>query len=175
MKAIPTKYNGTHFKSKLEAAWAKWLDDHYIIWDYETQGFDFGGTWYLPDFYLPEINTIIEVKGVMQGIEKPYKFMNELKKSFVRNNGVFYEYYPDDNIMILLAGPVPYFYNICDAYADGFYFFQCSKCGKTTIVTKIYDYSCRACGFHNGMHDVRRGGSLDVLCKPLEWLLLEED
>lgn len=168
MKPIPTKYKGIKFKSKLESKWAKWLDDVNIVWDYETQGFKLKNCWYLPDFYLPEINTIIEVKGAMDRIEKPYYLMGEIKKE----KGV---YDPDDCLMILLAGPVPYFYNIFPTYSDGFYINKCS-CGTNSIVTKLMSYACRRCGKHDGMHGIRRNGiiSVDVLAKPLEWLLLEE-
>jgi len=167
IKTIPTKYNGIKFKSKLESKWAKWLDDNKIVWDYETQGFDINGHWYLPDFYLPESNAIIEVKGAMERIEKPYELINELKQ-----NG-FYD--PDEKLMVLLAGPVPYFYNIHPYYSDGFYINKC-KCGSYTIVTKLMSYSCRSCGYHDGLRGIRQNGytHMDVLAKPLEWLLLEE-
>jgi hypothetical protein len=152
----------------MEAKWAEWLDENDIIWTYETQGFDLGDTWYLPDFYLPEINTIIEVKGIMERIEKPYKLLKKLEEDE--------EYTPDNGLMVLLAGPVPYFYNIHPYYIDGFYLTKCSKCGKTSIVTKLMSYSCRACNYHEGMTGVRYyyGNDIGVLTKPVEWLCLEE-
>jgi hypothetical protein len=65
IKSIPTEYNGTLFRSKLEARTAKLLDRDGVEWVYEPEGLDCFGTWYLPDFFLPSINTFIEVKGVV--------------------------------------------------------------------------------------------------------------
>jgi hypothetical protein len=67
IKAIPTIYNGIHFRSKLEADWARSLDGHGILWTYESESFDLDDAYYLPDFILPQLNTILEVKGVMDG------------------------------------------------------------------------------------------------------------
>lgn len=68
IKAIPTEYNGYLFRSRLEARWAVFFDALDIQYEYELEGFDLGdGIWYLPDFYLPNINggTYVEVKGKM--------------------------------------------------------------------------------------------------------------
>ena len=51
--AIQTIYNGYHFRSRLEARWAVWLDTLGIPYTYELQGFDLDGEPYLPDFWLP--------------------------------------------------------------------------------------------------------------------------
>jgi len=172
MKAIPTTYNNVKFKSKLEAKWAVWLDEHNIIWDYETQGFDLNGTWYLPDFYLPEINTIIEVKGAMERLEKPYGLIESLKTYSEKGEKT---YCPDETLMVLLAGPVPWFYNINWSYDNGFFIYKCSSCGVTNIVTDYMSYGCRSCGEHKGVHHMLQRESVKVLTKPLEWLLLEVD
>lgn len=74
-RAIETRYAGCHFRSRLEARWAVFFDHLDVEWHYEPQGFEWGahagefGTdhkagRYLPDFYLPSINTWFEVKGV---------------------------------------------------------------------------------------------------------------
>lgn len=66
LKAIPTTYRGIEFRSKLEAKYAQAFDRLGIVWEYEGHGFAFDdGTWYCPDFYMPEIGTYFEVKGVM--------------------------------------------------------------------------------------------------------------
>lgn len=44
-------------------AFAKWCDNNKIKWQYEPKTFDLGNTTYTPDFYLPESDTYIEVKG----------------------------------------------------------------------------------------------------------------
>ncbi len=62
--AIPTWYAETTFRSKLEADWAATLDSLAIRWEYEPQTLTLpSGTVYIPDFWLPEIGTWLEVKG----------------------------------------------------------------------------------------------------------------
>ncbi|MFB6706040.1 hypothetical protein ACFCW6_15160 [Streptomyces sp. NPDC056333] len=62
--AVPTTYAGTHFRSRLEADWAVTLDGLGILWEYETRLIVLpSGTQYVPDFWLPEVGTWLEVKG----------------------------------------------------------------------------------------------------------------
>jgi|WetSurSiteA1Bulk_404760.scaffolds.fasta_scaffold63904_1 hypothetical protein len=64
LKPIQTYYKGYHFRSRLEARWAVLLDTLGVKWEYEKQGYDLGdGLYYLPDFWLPEKEIWIEVKG----------------------------------------------------------------------------------------------------------------
>ncbi|MFE7077905.1 hypothetical protein ACFU96_48345 [Streptomyces sp. NPDC057620] len=85
IKAIETRYAGCRFRSRLEARWAVFLNALDIPWEYEPQGFEnrscgdcdtpeaelFDGRRncsgrherYLPDFWLPESKTWVEVKG----------------------------------------------------------------------------------------------------------------
>lgn len=64
IKSIETNYNGYKFRSRLEAKWAVFFDALNIVYHYEPQGFDLGGElgYYLPDFYLPELNLWVEIK-----------------------------------------------------------------------------------------------------------------
>ena len=64
MKAIETKYQGYRFRSRTEARWAVFFDTLNIEWEYELEGYDLDGTWYLPDFWLPELGIYAEIKGV---------------------------------------------------------------------------------------------------------------
>lgn len=61
-KSIPTEYNGTVYRSRTEARWAVFFTSEYIPFRYETEGFDFDGVRYLPDFWLPEGKCWFEVK-----------------------------------------------------------------------------------------------------------------
>lgn len=64
MKAIETIYNGVRFRSRTEARWAVFMDALGVVWEYEREGFDLGdGIFYLPDFWLPQLNCWIEIKG----------------------------------------------------------------------------------------------------------------
>ena len=69
IKPIPTEYKGILFRSRLEARWAVFFDELYLEWEYEVNGFDLDGTWYLPDFWLPQVKMWAEVK--------PIKFSDE--------------------------------------------------------------------------------------------------
>jgi hypothetical protein len=63
LRAIPTRYKGYAFRSRLEARWAVFFDHLNIKWEYEPEGFDLGnGLRYLPDFWLPDLNLWVEVK-----------------------------------------------------------------------------------------------------------------
>ncbi|MEN2464926.1 hypothetical protein [Ornithinibacillus sp. JPR2-1] len=88
IKAIETIYKGYRFRSRLEARWAVFFDSLGIKWEYEPEGFELlltekdsdlfesqedwqdlrkkwmGKTlYYLPDFWLPDLNLWVEVKG----------------------------------------------------------------------------------------------------------------
>ena len=63
IKPIETHYNGYRFRSRLEARWAVFFDTLGIKYEYEPEGFELGdGTWYLPDFWLPDDECWIEIK-----------------------------------------------------------------------------------------------------------------
>lgn len=50
IKPIETHYLGFRFRSRLEARWAVFFQKLGVQWEYEPEGFDLGGTYYLPDF-----------------------------------------------------------------------------------------------------------------------------
>lgn len=61
---IETWYAGCRFRSRLEARWAVFFDHLGIRWEHEAQGYKLpSGELYLPDFALPELDVLIEVKG----------------------------------------------------------------------------------------------------------------
>jgi len=75
-RAIETKYKGYRFRSRLEARWAVFFDTLGVKWEYEKEGFDLGKVGkYLPDFWLPEFNCWIEVKGEKPTAEEVIKLM----------------------------------------------------------------------------------------------------
>lgn len=66
-KPIETHFDGYRFRSRTEARWAVYFKALGWRYEYEREGFDLGrGNWYLPDFWLPDLNTNgmwFEVKG----------------------------------------------------------------------------------------------------------------
>lgn len=81
MKAIPTRYGGCLFRSRLEARWAVFFDALKIVWRYEPEGFLLaGGVHYLPDFFLPGFDTrglYVEVKPLGGDFSKARAFALE--------------------------------------------------------------------------------------------------
>ncbi len=73
IKAIPTKYRGIPFRSRLEARWAVFFDAIGFKYHYELEGFDLGHVWYLPDFFLQERDTWVEIKPKLPTKEEWYK------------------------------------------------------------------------------------------------------
>ncbi len=60
------KYNHIYFRSTWEVKVAKWLDKHNILWEYESEKCVFklsNNKYTIVDFYLPQENKFIEVKG----------------------------------------------------------------------------------------------------------------
>ena len=72
-------YNGIYMRSTYEIKYAKYLDNNHIKYKYEPNTFEVEYTYqgikkegtYTPDFYLPETNEYIEIKGWWRGYAKP--------------------------------------------------------------------------------------------------------
>jgi hypothetical protein len=62
-RSLPTKYNGVTFRSRLEARWAVFFDHMGIRYLYEPKRVTTPLGWYIPDFYLPDLQTFWIVKG----------------------------------------------------------------------------------------------------------------
>ena len=83
-KKIKYDINGNifYFKSSWEYKVALYFIENQIKWEYESKKFeitiDDHPTTYTPDFYLPDTNTIIEVKGYWRedAIKKFIQFKN---------------------------------------------------------------------------------------------------
>ena len=65
-----TEYKGILFRSRLEARVALFFDKAGIEWVYEPDRVVNGDSEYNPDFYLPELDDYVEVKGKRPGYEK---------------------------------------------------------------------------------------------------------
>jgi hypothetical protein len=77
IKPIETYYKGYHFRSRLEARFAVAFDHMTpkpAKWEYEFEGFDLGEAgWYLPDFWLPDLDVFAEVKPMRLNKEEVKK------------------------------------------------------------------------------------------------------
>lgn len=74
------KYKANYFRSGWEANFAKWCDLSGIEWKYESKTFILGNNTYTPDFYLPEFDCYIEIKGW---------FKTKAKQKFLRFKRMF--------------------------------------------------------------------------------------
>src|SRR5688572_21029021 len=62
---METEYGGTTYRSRTEARYAQMFDLASVEFQYEPEGFAFKekGICYVPDFWMPEWNCFLEVKG----------------------------------------------------------------------------------------------------------------
>jgi len=63
LTAIETTYNGIVFRSRMEARWAMFMDALGIAYEYEPDAFRIGGISYLPDFFIPHMDSFLEIKN----------------------------------------------------------------------------------------------------------------
>ncbi len=82
------EYKGILMRSSWEILFAQFLDLSGIKYQYEPKIFDLGNTTYTPDFYIPEFDLYIEIKGYWR---------DDAKKKF----NLFKKNYQDKNIKIL--------------------------------------------------------------------------
>lgn len=85
LQPIQTEWRGYKFRSRLEARWAVFFAALGIPFEYEPEGFDIDGQRYLPDFYLPNQLTWVEIKPRRQekSYEKEFKLLRSIcNKSF---------------------------------------------------------------------------------------------
>lgn len=99
--AIQTRYAGCLFRSRLEARWAVFYDTLGVPWEYEKEGFELPSGCYLPDFWLPEQDCWVEIKGEICGLEKCEELALLTRKRVL----MFYGNIPDPR-MITVCGSV---------------------------------------------------------------------
>lgn len=148
--SIPTEYKGITFRSRLEAQWADWFDDHDIKWEYEPEGYKL--PWknstikYLPDFFLPEMNSFFEVKGVMEEFDKEKLFA--LARA-VRNER-------KDGLERVFVGGLEVGKDLALVHADekskGFGYLglaKCENCQRYFFINPVSSGICLYCGHAN--------------------------
>lgn len=149
MKAINTKYKGYNFRSRLEARWAVFFDSLGIEWEYEKEGYKFeDGTYYLPDFWLPELDCFIEIKGVAPNKNDDNKAAN-LAKNIKKKVMIFY-----GDISKQIDNGNESAHMFCDDGWDCFYkFCECRKCKKIGIEFDGRSDRIDCCGENTGHGD----------------------
>jgi hypothetical protein len=92
IESVETLYNNINFRSRLEARWAIFWDVLEVKYDYEPEKFDFGEIRYIPDFWLPEREKWVEIKGQMPTDEeerKAFLLAKETQQDVVVFSGLF--------------------------------------------------------------------------------------
>jgi hypothetical protein len=154
IKTIPTYFNGIKFRSRLEASYAKALLDLGMLYAYEPEGYEIDGTFYLPDFYLPEIKTYLEIKGpLVPGLEKAEKLYKYLNRD--QEEGFWW----DPHYAVVWGDELGRIKNFIDG--DSVCIAHCGLCNKMWFMAWGGSYVCRACRHGDGDHHLL--GAIDNL------------
>lgn len=161
IKAIETMYKGYRMRSRLEARWAIVWESLGLPWTYEHEGYECkDGTLYLPDFFLPTLNLVVEIKP-MTNPPSTMPWLVEGTKEYS-----FVETIMDDDgpgrsfphgFIVLFGKPgVPDPYSVSSPYVgtipgDSPYFLcECEYCGSVGFqfdgrsARNVHTKSCRA-------------------------------
>lgn len=153
IKAIPTRYKGINFRSRLEARWARMFDLMEWEWDYEP--IDLEG--YIPDFIIkfPYAPIIAEIKPAVTIAD-----LAPLTDKIDRSGW-------DKEVLLLGASirltsddffPCPGLLretNVGTGYGCGWdncWMHFCIKCKKYSIHHTVGSFHCRQNGCHDGDH-----------------------
>lgn len=114
IKPIQTNYKGYLFRSRLEARWALFFDEMCIKYEYEPEGFTLSnGDSYLPDFYLPESDTYLEVKAIgainMVQLDQGVDFHDGREQS-AKYAWFTYDIVKTNNYIVVIGDPVDAFH-----------------------------------------------------------------
>ena len=134
-RSLSTLYADNYFRSRLEARWAVFFDCLGVKWRYEIEGFscgDFGE--YLPDFWLPDLKAIVEIKP-----EQP----TELECEKLRTVGLFLAESRSEHWNCFIATEaikqldqygVPVTFDMVHPHWDSPYWWcRCNDCGKAGL------------------------------------------
>ncbi|MER6218715.1 hypothetical protein ABT213_32370 [Streptomyces sp. NPDC001674] len=187
--AVPTAYSGTNFRSRLEAYWARTLDGLGIVWKYEPELITLpSGAQYLPDFWLPEIGTWLEVKGPTTPRREKATELGKVRACHCARTCTCQ--WPGGQL-VLLGWPSHRSPNRPgyraryghawweSAYGPGAYLIECPQCARAHWVTMRRPWTCRGCRaslgatprFYNPAEQLIRFGEDDSLASAL----FEED
>jgi hypothetical protein len=132
LKAIETEYKGYLFRSRLEARWAVFMDCLGVRWEYEKEGLDLEGVWYLPDFWLPGHKRFVEIKPIRDDGK-----LDLAKPTALAQSGAA--------VIVLVGNPWPWEYMVYASIADRLVahpsaqWSRCPDCGETCLVISSLD------------------------------------
>ena len=178
--AIPTRYAGVQFRSRLEARWAAFFD--LLDWPWEYEPIDLNG--YIPDFSLKFYRPmLVEVKPILrwpclvthcqdQDCFHDAAVTSELikiwdsdwKHEIVLVGASLREEFNQEYQLGALAqeddfGP-PGEASFISSWAD---LFLCTSCNVISFCSNTHSYHCRVNGCHDGYNHKGEPGRLDLL------------
>lgn len=155
IKPIETVFKGFKFRSRLEARWAVFFETLGIPWEYEKEGYDLNGTWYLPDFFLPTVGLRSSGKP---GIWIEVKSLEH--KGTAEETAKYFNLYRATGYPLVLYKGIPE-YQMEAGYQHGgssggegwwdnyMNFCKCFKCGCIKVEFLESNYmDCPKCGSH---------------------------
>lgn len=107
IQAIETHLYGCRFRSRLEARWAIFFETLGLPWEYEAEAYRLpDGDVYLPDFWLPTLNTWFEVKPPYRKQDatqtKAWRFMDHVaRQSGPLNAAIAFGNIPDPTLGVI--------------------------------------------------------------------------
>jgi len=129
IKAIETEYKDYLFRSRLEARWAVFFDAIGVTWEYEKEGYDFDGLWYLPDFWVWEWDSFAEIKGYTEQLEDGLFKCRKLKEMTGKRSFVLYGA-PDYEIYQMIFPDVEHDGELYYGIENPNKILQCRKCSS---------------------------------------------
>lgn len=169
-----TLYNGTLFRSALEADWAMTFDALSVPWEYEKVTLRFPELKYRPDFYLPHSRQWIEVKGVFEpnDCRKILVLLNHAKPRLHTGTDDPSSDHWCPDVSIVTCVPDGHFLGyvrrdtkrrVADR-GDFFEFlrqqsrtvelFRCIRCGGSWFADPDASWRCQCCGVYEGARHV---------------------
>lgn len=127
IKVIETEYRGYKFRSRTEARWAVFFDEIGVLWEYEKEGYDLGGIWYLPDFWIPDWSSFIEIKGDPMQLGDALEKCMKLKTMTGERCFVLYGI-PDHETYQMIFPPTEHNGEIYDGIGNPYKILQCRRC-----------------------------------------------
>jgi hypothetical protein len=143
-KAIATLYRGVLYRSRLEARWSVFFNHLGLNYSYEPEGYELPSGWYLPDFFIRDWDTFVEVKPerslLPDEVVKGFELQQETGKKIIILVG---EPYPKKHVGLMYPS---------DCLTIGGQFAKCNHCDKgIALVSKGACYPL----LDNGCFNVR--------------------
>ncbi len=148
IQPIETVYQGYRFRSRLEARWAVFFDSLRIPFEYEKEGYDLNGIWYLPDFWLPRQECWVEIKGgsLSPEDEQKAKLLSELHQTHV----CIFRGQIEPSMLCLES------WYCGERVYPGCVWYECTMCKHIDLLPICLNSPCLWCEFNNSYQTLKQ-------------------